>query len=480
MWDCLTNKYISKHQRRNSFSGEAPAFHFKAVYLPKQYDENGKEILFVERPRGNSILDIVNKVSGTTRDYFDSKEAKVVVNKELRADTSEGSTVHVELDLSGTGLVYETADNLGVLPKNHPDTVNVVAKLLGYDLSTVFDLEPLSKTEDTKPIIPTPCTIETALTRYVDLNGKVSKHTLQCLAYFATDPKEKERLLHLVSPEGKGEYNQWITNAWRTLPEILEAYPSIKIDIGNLLEITSRLAVRYYTISSSSVVNPNRIHLTVSLVKQPKVENRVHLGVCSHHITFQTVPPTENGKIVHTDSKKNGFTWPSLHVIVRNSSFRLPADLTLPVILIGPGTGLAPMRAFLQERSYHRKQGKTVGDTLLYFGSRYRAKDFIYEDEIKAYTGEGTLTQLHLAFSRDSLSKEYVQHKLKETGSQVWEYIEKGAHIYVCGGISMGSDVTATFVAIAQEHGKMSSEAATNFIKNELKSKGRYVQELWS
>ncbi|KAF0685521.1 Aste57867_22613 [Aphanomyces stellatus] len=164
---------------------------------------------------------------------------------------------------------------------------------------------------------------------------------------------------------------------------------------------------------------------------------------------------------------------------VRKSTFKLPSSSATPIIMIGPGTGIAPMRAFLQERQHQRNAGEAVGPTWLFFGCRRQAEDYLYQDELAAYEADGTLSQLHVAFSRDTAQKVYVQHLIKQQGEALWALLAAGAHIYVCGATLMGTDVHKSFVELVQVHGNERVDDAVRYVQD-LQKKGRYIQELWT
>lgn len=219
---------------------------------------------------------------------------------------------------------------------------------------------------------------------------------------------------------------------------------------------------------------------------KPGNEPRFLRGVSSTYLMESTPPPTDGGRRVDgapgqvKPKDKVRAQWPIIRCFVRPSTFKLPQDPATPVIMIGPGTGVAPMRAFLQERAWQREQGMAVGATLLFFGCRRRDEDYIYENELMEYSRNKTLTALYTAFSREDASKVYVQSRLAEHAEQVWGLIQnQGAHIYVCGATRMGTDVHAVLEGIVAEHGQMPAEQAKQFIKD-LQKCNRYVQELWS
>jgi NADPH-ferrihemoprotein reductase len=376
------------------------------------------------------------KRTGKT-DYFKTAPAKVVVNREIRQDTVGGSTRHMEIDIKGTGLSYEMADNLAVMPENDPEMVEGVAKRLGLELDEWFELT--AEKGGTHPF-PNPCTIRTALSRYLDLSAPPKKPLVKTLAVFAKEDGDRERLLELGNDKEK--YDAHIGTPKLTLLELLGETPSVQLPLEQLIEIIPRLQARYYTISSTPSAHPHRIHATVSVVDDGIAgTDRRFLGVCTNHMA-RCMPLGAHGNDKKAresrpldQGKKNPRAWPQLDVFVRPSTFKLPKSPSVPVIMVGPGTGIAPMRAILQERQNQSQAGKAVGDTLLFFGCRRSDEDFIYEDELLGYTQDGTLTNLYTAFSREQTKKVYVQNKLAEEGARVWSLLSlaEPAYFYVCG-----------------------------------------------
>merc|ERR1712146_100104 len=243
---------------------------------------------------------------------------------------------------------------------------------------------------------------------------------------------------------------------------ITESFPSVKIPFEYFLHIIPPLQPRYYTISSSSLADPKTLSITVSLTKETTRIGKVHLGVASRYLC--------------SDDSQKGFLY---HGFVRPSTFRLPQDKNTPIIMVGPGTGIAPMRAFLQEIRHLRKSGdKKSGEVILFFGCKSRDQDYIYQQELESYVNDGTLTELHNAFSREQKEKVYVQTLLRKDNiaSHMWELLSRDAHVYVCGSLAMGHDVKATFTEIVKDMGKVNDAPA--FMK-ELEKNKRYIQELW-
>lgn len=398
----------------------------------------------------------------STQYYFTAVDCPVTTIRELRSPDDPGSTVHVEINISQSSLDYQTADNLAVLPVNDSTLVASLAEALSYDLDAVFNLNPTSN-ERFLHFFPTPCTVKECLSRYVDITSAPRRSELKRLAIFASDPLDREAMLRMASKEGKAEYREKIVDANIGIVDIITRLcKSMKnIPLEYLIQICPHLQPRYYTIASSSSVHPDSVHMTVSVINEKRSDESFFKGVCSNYLA------REIGAV---------------RVFCRDSTFRLPKDPSKPIIMVGPGTGVAPMRALLQERSHMKHNLKLpVGPNILYFGCKKRKLDFIYEDELLAYKKAGDIDMLRLAFSREQEKKVYVQHLVEEDGVKVWDLLEKeGAYVYICGGIKMGNDVCSTLKKIVMKVGKVSCEDGAKKYLDDMNEEGRLVQELWA
>nr|CTP81248.1 BMA-EMB-8 [Brugia malayi] len=391
-----------------------------------------------------------------------SFEKQRPVNRELHGIKSDRSCRHIEFIISETKMRYEVGDHLGIFPTNDPVKVEELGRLLEADMDLRFSLVNLDEENLKKNPFPCPCTIRTAFTHYVDICAPVKSNVLKALAHFTSDENEKERLLLLstANEQGLKEYGNYIQKERRSIIDILRAFPTCKPPVDYILELLPRLQPRYYSISSSSKYSHDSLAITVIVTKYV-ISDRLIKGVCSNFLL----------------QKGEGSKVP---IFLRKSTMRLPHRLKTPVIMIGPGTGFAPFRGFLQERSWQKKQGQDIGPMILYYGCRHPEHDFIYEEELKKFVEDGVLSELHIAFSRLTAKKIYVQDKIWKNREKVWKTIENGGNIFLCGDArNMARDVQNTFIRIFMEIGGKTEIEAQKFQKD-LERKRCYQTDVWS
>lgn len=362
--------------------------------------------------------------------------ANILENRCLSGDGSAKEIRHIAFDLGESGLSYEAGDALGVMPVNSPALVSeILARLqLKDDQSVTGQDLPLGTLLATKFEIMTP-----------------SKDVIQEIEKRAGDAE----LSHIVGNNDKEALAAYLWG--KDCLDLLNLNKDVQISADEFISWLRPLQHRAYSISSSPKAHPGEVHLTVAAVRW-HADNREHKGVCS---TYLADMAPEGHKV-------GIFMSP-------NKNFRVPQDDSVPMIMVGPGTGIAPFRAFLEER---RERG-AKGRNWLFFGDQHRKTDFIYEDELSEMHSAGLLSQLDLAFSRDQAEKIYVQNRMIAQGTQIFAALEEGGYFYVCGDATrMAKDVDAALHQIIKAEGKLDDEAAEAYV-NHLKRDKRYVRDVY-
>ncbi|KDN74112.1 reductase [Streptomyces olindensis] len=365
--------------------------------------------------------------------------ARLVGNRLLSKPGAGKEVRRFTFDTSGTDLAYEAGDALGVRPVNAPALVDEWLAVTGLDASTAVAVDGVGD-------VP----FGEALHRHLDIT-RITPDLLRFVAERARDDHELRRLLR---PDNKDGLAQW---SWgRQAVDVVAEY-AVRASAAEWAGVFRKLQPRLYSISSSPLVDPHLVSLTVSVVRFENLRGRARGGVCSPFLA-DAEPDTEVPVFVQ-----------------RSPHFRPPADASTPMVMVGPGTGVAPFVGFLQER---RALGHHAPNWL-FFGEQHRATDFYYEDELTALRDEGTLTRLDTAFSRDQRNKVYVQDRMREHGPELWHWLRDGARFYVCGDASrMAKDVDRALRDIAVAHGGMSEAEAAAYVK-QLAADKRYVRDVY-
>jgi sulfite reductase (NADPH) flavoprotein alpha-component len=373
-------------------------------------------------------------VSAPGRSRDNPVEATFLSRRRLNKDGSNKETWHIEFDLADCGLNYQVGDSFGIFPANDPALVDSVIQALAAP-----------------PDFPIGGrTLRVVLTDGVSLSP--APDMLFQLISFLTGGDRRVRAKKLAAgqdPDGDA--------ATLDVLAALQKFPDIRPDPEAFIESLDVLQPRVYSISSSLKCNPGRVSLTVDAVRY-EIDKRMRLGVASTFLAGRVKPGDK------------------IRVYVQKAQhFALPADPNKPIIMIGPGTGVAPFLAFLQER----QATKAPGPNWLYFGHQRSDYDFFYEDELKVMRASGHLTRLTLAWSRDGDDKIYVQDRMRDDGRDLWDWISKGAHIYVCGdALRMAKDVEHALIDVVAKHGKRSPEDAARYVE-ELKKDDRYQSDVY-
>jgi sulfite reductase (NADPH) flavoprotein alpha-component len=375
--------------------------------------------------------DVAPATAVPTRD--NPAEATFLSRTKLNKPGSQKETWHIDIDIAGSGIDYAVGDSFGVFPRNEPALVEAVIAALHAPPDFPIAGRPLRD----------------VLTDSVSL-GVAPDMLFQLISYI-TGGTRRQKAKTLASggdPDGDA--------ATLDVLAALEKFSGIRPDPEAFIETLDPLPPRLYSISSSPKAAPGKVSLTIDSVRY-KIGKRNRVGVASTFFADRVAPGTKFKAYVQ-----------------KAEHFSLPADPATPIVMIGPGTGIAPFRAFLHERM----ATKAPGRNWLFFGHQHRDYDFFYEDELSGMRAVGVLTRLSLAWSRDDQQKFYVQDRMREVGRDLWAWLAEGAHVYVCGAITMGKDVERATVDVIAAHGARSIDQAVAFL-GDLKKNHRYHTDVY-
>jgi sulfite reductase (NADPH) flavoprotein alpha-component len=368
--------------------------------------------------------------------------ARLMINQRLNSEGASKDTRQFGFSIADSGdkaLSYEAGDALGVWPTNCPELVDELLQRLKLDVQQIISYD--SGAQPLRDIL-----LEKI---------EIARPTREALAFIAERTKGSDLVL-LMSSGREQEFQDWLWG--RQLVDVLHEFP-IQCSAEELTALCKPLQPRLYSISSSPKMFPQEIHLTVAAVRYARYRQgkRWRKGVCSTFLADRA----ERGEVPI--------------FVQRNKHFRVPEDGSRPIIMIGPGTGIAPFRGFLQERRARGDRGKNW----LFFGEQHQASDFYYRDELQAQLKDGHLTRLSLAFSRDQNQKIYVQDRMREEGARLWRWLEEGGYLYVCGDAKrMARDVDAALRDIVQQHGGFNDVDTVNYIRK-LNMEKRYLRDVY-
>ncbi len=368
-------------------------------------------------------------------------KARLVANYSLTSEGSAKDTRHIVVDLGESGINYVPGDSLGVIPRNFPKAVDELLAQLGLDPATPID-------QPTGPV----AFRDLLINQYI-LN-RVSKKFVKALLEELPEGEKKTKLAEIVGNDET--FDDYVFT--RDYTDVLIDFPA-SFTAQEFLPLTNKIAPRLYSIASSPKAHPGEVHLTVAVVTY-ETHGRRKYGIASGFLGY--------GQELNVNELPV-YIQPTKH-------FHMPAN-DKNIIMVGPGTGIAPFRAFLE----HRAIDGATGKSWLFFGDQKKSTDFLYEKEFAAMLEKGTLTRLDTAFSRDQAEKIYVQDRMQENGAELWKWLQEGAYFYVCGDAKrMARDVHQKLIDIAQQHGGMTPEAAKEYIEVTFaKTEKRYLKDVY-
>jgi sulfite reductase (NADPH) flavoprotein alpha-component len=367
-------------------------------------------------------------------------QAEVLENLNLNGRGSDRETRHLEISLEGSNLQYEPGDCLGIYPENHPRLVEELIEAMGWKAE---ELVPINKNGEERPL-------REALSRNFEITV-LTKPLLEQASKFA----QGSALAELLAVGKEQELRAYIGD--RDLLDLIQDYTLKGIDAKDFVSILRKLPARLYSIASSAKAYPDEVHLTIRKVEY-EVHGRNRYGVCSTQTAERLQPGDTLPVYIH-----------------HNPNFKMPQNSDTPMIMIGPGTGVAPFRAFLGEREETGAEGKNW----LFYGDQHFTTDFLYQLDWQRWLKDGILTRMDVAFSRDTEKKVYVQHRMMENSKDLYQWMEDGASVYVCGDESkMAHDVHAALLKILEQEGGMSADAAAEYLTRMTQEK-RYQRDVY-
>jgi cytochrome P450/NADPH-cytochrome P450 reductase len=391
----------------------------------------------------------------------------VLANRELlrngQSESDSRSARHIELELS-PGMEYETGDHLGVLPRNNVDLIRRVMARFGLDAGTYVTINPTGGGTYTHIPLGEPAPLLGILGACVELQDVASRNDLAVLARYATDPDQAAELNAMsgLDDAGRAAYREKVATPRCSVLELLDEFPSIDLPFNVYLELLPPMRPRYYSISSSPTVTKT-CDLTVGVLHGPARSGDGYFnGVASNHLASSMQNSTQ-------------FTFVRKPTI----PFRPPANPHLPMIMVGAGTGVAPFRGFLQERAALAKQGAPIGKSILFYGCRNSQSDVLYVDELNDFQAAG-VAEVQMAFSREpGQPRTFVQQVIEREGDKVWDLIQNGAVIYVCGNANtMAPGVRAALMGIYRAKTNGSDPSADDWLQG-LRDADRYLEDIW-
>ncbi|MCJ1252271.1 NADPH-cytochrome P450 reductase [Lignoscripta atroalba] len=434
-----------------------------------------------------------NHLEGTSKGPYNPHNPYIAPIAESREVFTVGdrNCLHMEIDVSGSNLSYQTGDHVAVWPTNAGKEVDRFLNILGlgdkrHTVISVKGLDPTARVP-----FPTPTTYDAAVRYHMEICGPVSRQFVSSLAAFAPDETSKAEMTRLGSD--KDYFHEKVSNKYLNIAQVLEKVDSskkwTKVPFSIMIEGINKIQPRYYSISSSSLVQKDKISIT-AVVEEIHVPGADHVvkGVTTNYLLALKQKqhgdpnPDPHGLTYNITGPRNKYDGIHVPVHVRHSNFKLPSDPSKPIIMIGPGSGVAPFRGFIQERAAQAKAGEKVGKTVLFYGCRRSTEDFLYKDEWESFARDlGPSFQLITAFSREQSEKVYVQHRLREQAAEINSLLEQQkANFYVCGdAANMAREVNLVLGQIISEQRGISLEKAEEVVKS-MRSSGQYQEDVWS
>lgn len=404
--------------------------------LHETSNANASTITVSEKQAAATLLEEKQSVYSKKNPY----PAEVLENINLNGRGSNKETRHLVLSLEDSGLTFEPGDSLAILPENDPELVDSLINELGWNPEESVQINEEGDIYSLRKALLSKFEITRLTKSFIQAAAELFHH---------------EELKKLAEPGNEEKVKAYLDG--RDLLDFVRDFPPVQLKPVDFIQILRKLPARQYSIASSLKANPDEVHLTISTVRF-QAHGRNRKGVCSSQIAERIQP---------------GDMLPIY--VDQNPNFKLPSNPDTPIIMIGPGTGVAPFRAFLQEREAEGVTGKSW----LFFGDQHFSSDFLYQVEWQKWLKNGVLTKMDVAFSRDQAEKVYVQHRMLEKRKEFYQWLEDGAVVYVCGDEKhMARDVHQTILTILEKEGGLTSEQAAVYL-DQMRKQKRYQRDVY-
>jgi sulfite reductase (NADPH) flavoprotein alpha-component len=440
---------------------------FPVFLTESSFEANPRSIPEPDVPEVSTYVDVVKKLAfsesfktqNNLRPDLPVRNFVVKVQENRRVTPSDYSRniFHIEFDITGTGLTYDIGEALGVHGRNDSEEINRFIEFYGLDPNALIEVP----NKDNNDLVETR-TVFQAFTDNLDLLGKPAKRFYETLAPFAQDEKEKTQLEKLGSAEGVEELKKFQDIEFYSYTDVFELFPSARPSLQELVSLVPPLKRREYSIASSQKMHPNAVHLLIVVVDWVDARKRKRFGQCSRYLSELAIGS-------------------ELVVSVKPSVMKLPPLSTQPIVMSGLGTGLAPFKAFVEEKIWQKEQGLPIGEIYLYLGARHRKEEYLYGELWEAYKAAGIITHIGAAFSRDQPEKIYIQDRIRQTLPELKDCIvKKNGSFYLCGPVWPVPDVTAALEDIVAEEAKERGvEVDAAHEVEEMKENSRYILEVY-
>lgn len=433
-----------------------------------------------------------NHLEGTSKGPYNANNpyiAPIAESKEIFT-AKDRNCLHMEIDVGGSNITYTTGDHVAVWPTNAGREVDRFVKIIGLGDKRHTVINVKGKDPTAKVPFPSPTTYDAVVRYHMEICAPVSRQFVSQLAPFAPNETIKAEMSKMGSD--KDYFHEKVSELNINIAQLLEIQsngePWTNIPFSLFIEGLHKIQPRYYSISSSSMVQKQKISITavVESIEKPGAPHIVK-GVTTNYLLALKQKqhgdpnPDPHGLNYALTGPRNKYDGIHVPVHVRHSNFKLPSDPTRPIIMVGPGTGVAPFRGFVQERAAQATAGENVGKTLLFFGCRKREEDFLYKDEWEEYKKAlGDKFEMHVAFSREGPNKVYVQHKMKENAAEINKLLEQKAYFYVCGdAANMAREVNTLLGQIIAEQRGIPESKSEEIVKA-MRSSNQYQEDVWS